>query len=79
LPKKGKEQQKTPKKQVNGNEQKTPKKELKTPLKGQEKTPKGQNNPVSKTPDANKSLLNVTLNCYFLVYLVSVNYTKFIL
>jgi len=66
LPKKGKEQQKTPKKQVNGNEQKTPKKELKTPLKGQEKTPKGQKTPVPKTPDANKSLLNVMLNYYFL-------------
>ncbi|XP_050436628.1 46 kDa FK506-binding nuclear protein isoform X2 [Adelges cooleyi] len=53
------EQQKTPKKQVNGNEQKTPKKEQKTPKKEQ-KTPKGQKTPVPKTPDANQSLLNGT-------------------
>ena len=57
LTKNKKEQQKTPKKQLNGNEQKSPKKEQKTP-KGLEKTPKGQKTPMPKTPDANQSLIN---------------------
>lgn len=58
MTKKTKEQQKTPKKQLNGNE-KTPKKDVITP-KGQEKTPKGQKTPMPKTPDANQSLINGT-------------------
>ncbi|KAL5232731.1 hypothetical protein ACI65C_000141 [Semiaphis heraclei] len=65
LPKNTK-QQKTPKKQLNGNEQKSPKREQKTPKgqektpKAQEKTPKGQKTPMPKTPDANQSLINGT-------------------
>ncbi|CAI6368876.1 unnamed protein product [Macrosiphum euphorbiae] len=55
--KKTKELQKTPKKQLNGNDQKSPKQEQKTP-KGQEKTPKGQKTPMPKTPDANQTLIN---------------------
>ncbi|XP_060881274.1 46 kDa FK506-binding nuclear protein [Metopolophium dirhodum] len=57
LTKKAKELQKTPKKQLNGNDQKSPKQEQKTP-KGQEKTPKGQKTPMPKTPDANQTLIN---------------------
>jgi len=73
LTKKTKEQQKTPKKQLNGNE-KTPKKEAITP-KGQEKTPKGQKTPIPKTPDANKSLINVILYLlFYIIYFMFVNY-----
>lgn len=59
----------TSKKQVNGNDQKTPKKDQKTP-KGQEKTPKGQKTPTPKTPDANKSLTNVSFYYVFVVYFI---------
>lgn len=50
LTKKTKEQQKTPKKQLNGNDLKTPKKD--------QITPKGQKTPMPKTPDANQTLIN---------------------
>ncbi|XP_025200260.1 46 kDa FK506-binding nuclear protein [Melanaphis sacchari] len=56
LTKKTKEQQKTPKKQLNGNDIKTPKKEQMTP-KGQ-KTPLPKTPKTPKTPDANQTLVN---------------------
>jgi len=57
LTKKTKEQQKTPKKQLNGNDLKTPKKD--------QITPKGQKTPMPKTPDANQTLINVNLLIVF--------------